>query len=94
MINGGLDASVFDLLPQYTAPRTPEKAKITVRHLLTMSAGLKRDEDIPYGNPGNSETLMDRASDPARFALSQDVVTPAGEATTTAAAALYLSRRY
>jgi CubicO group peptidase (beta-lactamase class C family) len=50
-----------------------------LRHLLTMSAGLKWDEDIPYGNPGNSETEMDQASDPARFALSQDVVAPAGE---------------
>jgi CubicO group peptidase (beta-lactamase class C family) len=44
-----------------------------------MSAGLKWNEDIPYGDPGNSETQMDRAPDPARFVLSQDVVAPAGE---------------
>ena len=50
-----------------------------MRHLLTMSAGLKWNEDIPYGDPGNSETQMDRAPDPARFVLSQDVVAPAGE---------------
>jgi CubicO group peptidase (beta-lactamase class C family) len=80
IIKGGLDTPVFDLLPQYAELRTPEKAKITVRHLLMMSAGLKWDEDIPYGDPRNSETQMDRASDPARFVLSQDVVTAAGEA--------------
>lgn len=79
LIKGGLDTPVLDLLPQYADLRTPEKVKITLRHLLTMSAGLKWDEDIPYGNPGNSETEMDQASDPARFALSQDVVAPAGE---------------
>ena len=50
-----------------------------MRHLLIMSAGLKWNEDIPYGDPGNSETQMDRAPDPARFVLSQDVVAPAGE---------------
>jgi CubicO group peptidase (beta-lactamase class C family) len=78
MIKGGLDTPVLDLLPQYAKLRTPEKAKITLRHLLTMSAGLKWDEDIPYGEPGNSETQMDLAPDPARFVLSQPVAAPAG----------------
>lgn len=78
MIKGGLDTSVFDLLLQYADLRTPEKAHITLRDLLTMSSGLKWDEDIPYGDPRNSETQMDRASDPARFVLSQTVVTPPG----------------
>lgn len=79
LVKGNLDTPVFDLLPQYADLRIPEKAKITLRHLLTMSAGLKWDEDIPYGEPGNSETEMDRAPDPARFVLAQDVVAPAGE---------------
>ena len=80
MVKGSLDTPVLDLLPQYAPLRTPEKSKITVRHLLTMSAGLKWNENIPYGDPENSETQMDRASDPARFVLSQDIATPAGEA--------------
>jgi CubicO group peptidase (beta-lactamase class C family) len=54
LIKGGLDTPVLDLLPQYADLRTPEKVKITLRHLLTMSAGLKWDEDIPYGNPGTA----------------------------------------
>lgn len=79
LVKGDFDTPVLDLLPQYADLRTPEKAKITLRHLLTMSAGLKWNEDIPYGDPRNSETQMDRAPDPARFVLSQDVAAPAGE---------------
>jgi CubicO group peptidase (beta-lactamase class C family) len=79
LIKGSLDTPVLDLLPQYADLRTPEKVKITLRHLLTMSAGLKWNEDIPYGDPGNSETQMDHALDPARFVLSREVVAPAGE---------------
>ena len=79
LVQGDLDTPVLDLLPQFADLRTPEKAQITLRHLLTMSAGLKWNEDIPYGDPGNSETQMDRAPDPPRFVLSQDVVAPAGE---------------
>jgi CubicO group peptidase (beta-lactamase class C family) len=79
LVKGGLDTPVLDLLPQYADLRTPKKAQITLRHLLTMSAGLKWNEDIPYGDPGNSETQMDHAPDSARFVLSQDVVAPAGE---------------
>lgn len=79
MVKGSLDTPVFDLLPQYAGLRTPEKAKITLRHLLTMSAGLKWAEDIPYGDPQNSETQMDRAPDPARFVLEQPVAAPPGQ---------------
>jgi CubicO group peptidase (beta-lactamase class C family) len=73
-----LDTPVFDLLPQYADLRTPEKARITLRHLLTMSAGLNWDESN-YGDPQNSEVQMNNAPDPTRFVLSQTVVAPAGE---------------
>ena len=79
-LKDGLDTPVLDLLPEYADLRTPEKERITLRHLLTMSAGLQWDEEIPYGDPSNSETQMDRAADPARFVLSQAVVTTPGEA--------------
>jgi CubicO group peptidase (beta-lactamase class C family) len=79
MIKGGLAAPVFDLLPQYAALRTPEKAKITLRHLLTMSAGLDWNEDRPYGDRRNTETQMDHAPDPARFVLEQPVAAPPGQ---------------
>ena len=79
MIKGDLDTPVLDLLPAYAELRTPEKALITLRHLLTMSAGLAWDEDMPYSDPRNSEIQMDSAPDPVRFVLSQPVAAPAGE---------------
>ena len=74
----GIDQPVLDLLPEYADPRAPEKARITVRNLLTMSQGLAWNEDIPYSNPLNSEIQMDEAPDPVRYVLSRPVETPPG----------------
>jgi CubicO group peptidase (beta-lactamase class C family) len=74
----GVDQPVLALLPEYADLRTPEKDRITLRDLLTMSQGLAWDEDIPYANPLNSEIQMDTAPDPVRYTLSRPVETPAG----------------
>jgi CubicO group peptidase (beta-lactamase class C family) len=73
-----LDASIFSFLPEYADLRTPEKQRITPRHLLTMSSGLAWDESLPYANPANSERPMDAAGDPYRYVLEQPVARPAG----------------
>jgi CubicO group peptidase (beta-lactamase class C family) len=74
-----IDAPVLSFFPEWTDLRTPEKERITLRHLLTMSAGLDWNETIPYSDPANSEIRMNQASDPDRFALEQPVVLPPGE---------------
>jgi CubicO group peptidase (beta-lactamase class C family) len=74
----GVDTPVLSLLPAYADLHSPEKDRITLRHLLTMSAGLQWDENIPYTNPANSEILMDYAPDPYRFVLTRPVETPPG----------------
>src|SRR5579872_2564879 len=66
-----LDASVLDFFPECADLRTPEKAGITLRHLLTMSAGLAWNEMLPYSNPANSERRMMEAPDPYRYVLEQ-----------------------
>jgi CubicO group peptidase (beta-lactamase class C family) len=73
-----LDAPVLDFFPQYAELRTPEKERITVRHLLTMSAGLAWDESKPYSDPTNSERMLIAAPDAYRYALEQPVVGPPG----------------
>ena len=73
-----IDQPILSLLPSYSDLRTPEKDRITVRDVLTMSAGLAWNEDLPYGDPLNSETQLDSASDPCRFVLEQPVANPSG----------------
>jgi CubicO group peptidase (beta-lactamase class C family) len=75
---GGIDQPVLSFFPEYADLRTPEKDRITLRHLLTMSAGLRWNEDN-YDDPNNSEIRMIHAPDLYRFVLEQPVVAPAGQ---------------
>jgi CubicO group peptidase (beta-lactamase class C family) len=74
------DEPVFSFVPEYAALKTPEKARITLRHVLTMSAGLAWNEYIPYSDPANSERRMMDAPDRYRYVLEQPSVRPAGAA--------------
>ena len=40
-----VDEPVFKYFPEYADLRTPEKDRITIRHLLTMSAGLQVERE-------------------------------------------------
>jgi CubicO group peptidase (beta-lactamase class C family) len=73
-----LDSPVIDQFPQYADLRTPENARITFRHLLTMSSGLKWDETTPYSDPNNSERRLIAATDPVRYIFEQPVIAPPG----------------
>jgi CubicO group peptidase (beta-lactamase class C family) len=76
----GIDEPVLSFFPEYSDLRTPEKDRITLRHLLTMSAGLEwHEDDTRYTNPANSENRMDDAPDPFRFVLEQAVVAQPGQ---------------
>ena len=74
----GIDAPVLSLLPQYADLHSAELDRITLRHLLTMSAGLKWDENVPYSSPANSEIQMDEAPDPYRYVLARPIDTAPG----------------
>ncbi len=75
----GIDEPVLSFFPEYADLRTPEKDRITLRHLVTMSAGLEWHElDIPYASAANSYIRMDAARDPYRFVLEQPVAVPPG----------------
>lgn len=75
-----LDSPVFDAFPDYADLRTPDKAHITFRDLLTMSSGLAWNEDLPWQDPRNTEAGMIMADDPFRYILSQPVAHPPGAA--------------
>ncbi|MBL6614025.1 MAG: serine hydrolase [Reyranella sp.] len=73
-----LDSPVFDAFPDYADLRTPEKARITFRDLLTMSSGVAWEENVPWDDPRNNERGMIMAADPFRYILSQPVAHPPG----------------
>lgn len=48
-----VEQSIFNFFPQYHSYKTPVKEKITVKHALTMTAGLEEDEDFRDHGPDN-----------------------------------------
>jgi CubicO group peptidase (beta-lactamase class C family) len=73
-----IDGPVFDYFTEYADLRTPEKARITLRHLLMMASGLEWDENVPYTDPKNSQIGMFDAVDHLRLALAPPSVATAG----------------
>ena len=75
-----LGEPVLSFFPDYADLRTPEKDRITLRDLVTMSGGLEwHEDDTPYTSEANSENRMDNAADPYRYALQQAVVARPGQ---------------
>jgi CubicO group peptidase (beta-lactamase class C family) len=75
-----LDEPVFTFFPEYAELKTAEKQAISLRHLLTMTAGLAWNEQIPYSNPANSERRMIDAADPYRYVFEQPIARTPGAA--------------
>lgn len=73
-----LDQPIFDFFPEHSKHADGDKKGITVKNLLTMTPGLAWNEDLPYTDPANSETAMDRSADPSEFVLSQKLLSKPG----------------
>lgn len=68
-----LDTPVLDYFPEYADLQTPERRKITLRHMLSMTSGFAWDESLPYTDPRNSEIAMGMSADSYRYVLSQTI---------------------
>ena len=66
-----VDQRVFDFFPEYSKHDTGLISSLTIKHLLTMSSGLKWNEEVPYDNPENSEIRMINSPNPVEYVLSQ-----------------------
>jgi CubicO group peptidase (beta-lactamase class C family) len=76
-----IDSSINEYFPQYSDifSNEPQKNDITIRHLLTMSAGFDWDEwSYPYTSALNSYYQMERSSDWTRFVLALPLIHPPG----------------
>lgn len=76
----GLDDPVLHYFPEHSDLRSPERERIRLKHLLTMTMGVEWDENRSYRDPANSETQMDASADRNRFVLTRPVVSPPGAA--------------
>ena len=56
------------------------KRRMTIRHLLTMTAGLDWDEDLPYSDPRNATSLMEASFDWVQFTIDRPMAQEPGAA--------------
>lgn len=73
-----LDSPVIDYFPEYADLRTLKNGRITFRHLLTMSHGLRWDESRAWKSRANNERQLLEAKDPCRYVLEQPMALPPG----------------
>jgi CubicO group peptidase (beta-lactamase class C family) len=75
----GYDQPIRELLPDYDDifQAEPEKGEITLRHLLTMTAGLAWDDKDPSSQKRDG-ILLHSASDAARYVLEKPLVDKPG----------------
>jgi len=74
-----VDVRLSAALPDYSALLTNQKAGITLRHLLTMSAGLRWAEGGQVENDADDDQYdLEEADDPVQVVLSRELVAPPG----------------
>jgi CubicO group peptidase (beta-lactamase class C family) len=66
-----VDQKVFEFFPEVKKYDTGKISRLTVKHLLSMSSGLKWNEDVPYDNPENSEIRMTSSPNAVEYVLSR-----------------------
>ncbi|HKV38441.1 MAG TPA: serine hydrolase [Blastocatellia bacterium] len=73
-----LDTPVLEILKAPPGPDSEAKRKITLRHLLTMSAGLRWAEDNSV-SALSDQTKMELSTDMVRYVLERPVAEPPGK---------------
>ena len=66
-----LGEPVIKWFPEYADLNTPERRRVTLAQVLSMTSGFQWNEDVPYNDPRNDEIRMTRDSQPLRYALSR-----------------------
>jgi CubicO group peptidase (beta-lactamase class C family) len=73
----GVDEPVVKFFPEYSTLKTPGWDGITLRHVLTMSSGIKWDENRQWSDPANDEPHLGSESDPVGYVLAKPIAAPA-----------------
>jgi CubicO group peptidase (beta-lactamase class C family) len=70
------DEPVVKFFEDYSSLKTTGWDSITLRHLLTMSSGIKWDENLPWTDPKNDEPHLGSDPDPTRYVLAKPIAAP------------------
>jgi CubicO group peptidase (beta-lactamase class C family) len=71
-----VNARIASFFPEMADLRTPGWENVRLRHLLTMSSGIKWDETLPWSDPNNDEPHLVFDADPLRYVLSKPIAVP------------------
>jgi CubicO group peptidase (beta-lactamase class C family) len=72
----GADEPVLKFFPEYAALKSPGWDNVTLRHLLTMSSGMKWDENRAWTDPANDEPHLSSEADPMHYVLAKPIAAP------------------
>ncbi|MGB2672838.1 MAG: serine hydrolase [Candidatus Acidiferrum sp.] len=76
----GLDTPIMQYFNGHKiANLDARKKRITIRDLLTMTAGIEWHEDLPYDDPKNSADIMEASHDWAEYAIDQPMADEPGK---------------
>jgi CubicO group peptidase (beta-lactamase class C family) len=75
-----VETKLHELLPQFPDDfKDPEKRKISLKHIMTMTSGLDWNERVSYNNPRNSEWQMVESEDWMNYIVSHPVIAEPGK---------------
>src|SRR5712692_10277876 len=75
-----LDAPILQYFDAYHIANVDDrKRRITLRDLLTMTAGLEWNEDLPYNDPKNSADVMESKHDWVQYVIDQPMAAEPGK---------------
>ncbi|MBC8320142.1 MAG: serine hydrolase [Bacteroidetes bacterium] len=76
-----VDESIFNYLPDHQQFKTNGKEMITIKHLLTMTSGLKWDEWKSHGTSANDidRIYFECSDDPVKCVLEKELLNTPGE---------------
>ena len=73
-----LDQPIVQWFPEYPELNTPDRRRVTLAHVLSMTSGFEWNESVPYTDPRNDEIRMTRDPAPLRYALSRSFAVDPG----------------
>jgi len=73
-----VNQKISDFFPEMEGTFIGDKSNWTIQNFLTMTTGLSWNEDVPYNNPENNETIMSSSENPVEYVLTQPLATKPG----------------